>query len=123
MIFVANAREFIKDGRLELPENAVYVGRRIVRYGLGTSPLANYFFIGKSKSELGFTYSQIERKKSIEFYHEYLLYALRNPLDYKLIVEEFNRLKKMANRGDLILVCWCAPKACHADVIKNLLEK
>lgn len=24
--------------------------------------------------------------------------------------------------GDLNLVCWCAPEACHADVIKSALE-
>ena len=30
-------------------------------------------------------------------------------------------LATLAQRGDLELACWCAPEACHGDVIKRVL--
>lgn len=35
---------------------------------------------------------------------------------------ELQRLKGLAGRGDLVLICWCAPAPCHADIIKICLE-
>lgn len=32
------------------------------------------------------------------------------------------RIKRAARKGDVALVCWCAPLPCHADVIRELLE-
>jgi len=40
----------------------------------------------------------------------------------ELVLEELVRLAKIAELGDLDLVCWCAPKACHGDIIKKILE-
>lgn len=34
----------------------------------------------------------------------------------------FNDLLRAARLGDVVLSCWCAPLACHADVIKEMLE-
>jgi hypothetical protein len=35
---------------------------------------------------------------------------------------EIHRLAKLARRQDICLVCFCAPKACHADIIKRTIE-
>ena len=36
---------------------------------------------------------------------------------------QFNDLRKRLLRGEnLALMCWCAPLACHANVIRELLE-
>jgi len=40
----------------------------------------------------------------------------------KAICAELNRLYKLAKNGDLNIVCWCAPCACHGDVIKGVIE-
>lgn len=32
------------------------------------------------------------------------------------------RIKELAEKGDVVLTCWCAPLKCHADVIKSLIE-
>ena len=34
----------------------------------------------------------------------------------------FARLRAAAMEGDLVLVCWCSPKPCHADVIAEMLR-
>lgn len=35
---------------------------------------------------------------------------------------ELERLLEIAKAGPLELVCWCAPRACHADVVKAAIE-
>jgi hypothetical protein len=35
---------------------------------------------------------------------------------------ELHRLAALARKQDLCLVCFCAPKACHADSIKRTIE-
>jgi hypothetical protein len=38
------------------------------------------------------------------------------------VCHELNRLYQIArDQGVLELTCWCVPKRCHADVIRNLL--
>jgi hypothetical protein len=54
-------------------------------------------------------------------------------LDYKVwlwerikergkVFAELVRIKKLAERGDVHLICWCKPKACHGDVIRSCVE-
>jgi hypothetical protein len=39
------------------------------------------------------------------------------------VMTELGRLKDIAeSTGELRLQCWCAPKMCHGDVIKEVLE-
>jgi Domain of unknown function (DUF4326) len=38
------------------------------------------------------------------------------------VCDELNRLyKKLLEDSELELTCWCAPKPCHADVIRQVL--
>lgn len=40
----------------------------------------------------------------------------------RTVGDELNRLYRIArDEGELDLVCWCAPRRCHADVIRCLL--
>jgi len=34
----------------------------------------------------------------------------------------FDQLVAQARMGDLTLLCWCAPRACHADILKARIE-
>lgn len=61
-----------------------------------------------------------ERESVIEKYRVWLKKQIEE--HDPLIVSELSRLKAIADAGDLILVCWCAPKRCHAEVIKEILE-
>ena len=40
-----------------------------------------------------------------------------------LIRNELNRIWKLAQTGDVYLVCYCAPKACHGDIIKEVIDE
>lgn len=40
----------------------------------------------------------------------------------KPIIAELTRLYHLAEAGPLDLVCFCAPQACHGDVVKRMLE-
>lgn len=73
-----------------LPEGSVYVGRPTV-YG-------NPFVIGKDGS----------RARVVQLYREWMTYqpGLRE------------RARRELRGKDL--VCWCAPEACHADVLLEI---
>jgi hypothetical protein len=93
MIYVVNKRDFQGDG--------VYIGRPGV--------LGNPYAIGKDG----------DRDEVIEKYREWLWTRYQ---EKDRVYEEILRLSEIAKKRDLILVCWCKPKACHGDVIKRCLE-
>jgi hypothetical protein len=97
MITVKNRRTYRGPG--------VYIGR--------PSVLGNPYPIQKGNPEW-------TREKVVE----YCRYWLKSRLAEKHpeILNELMRLMSLAMEGDLILICWCAPLACHGDVIKECLE-
>lgn len=126
-ITVGNIRSFIKDGKVEMPPHAVYVGREVKRYGLPPSDLANPFPIGKPtprvmqySAHLEYVAGQITRAASILLYQAWLDDEMMET--YSVAKKELQRLRALAANGDLLLLCWCHPKPCHADVIRAYLE-
>lgn len=82
----------------------MYIGR-------GT-PLGNPF---RLKSAGGI----FTREESIEAFESYLRAKLaeRN----MEVCCEMNRLYRIARERELILLCSCAPLACHGDVVRRIL--
>ena len=79
-----------------------YVGR--------PSPLGNPFNLERES----------DRESVIERYEVWLREKIRTR--DKAVCNELNRLFKIArDSGVLELVCWCAPKRCHAEVIRCVL--
>ncbi len=92
---VVNAKYFV-DNRVD---PRIYIGRKHTRFSEG-SIWANPFPITASTP----------REMALEKYRNYVL-----------------RSKKLMRKIDLlrgkILVCWCAPKRCHGDVLIEILNK
>jgi hypothetical protein len=82
--------------RDKLTASAVYVGR--------PSPFGNPFVIGEDGT----------RDEVIELYRKWFYQRIMNDPQFKADVDGL--------RGH-DLVCWCAPKACHADVILEYLDQ
>ncbi len=82
--------------------HGVYVGR--------PSPLGNPYLL----------YCEEDRMSVIAVYEGWLIQQLSNPRSAASI--EIHRLVTLARKHDVCLVCWCAPKPCHADVIKRVME-
>ena len=124
-ITVANARDFLVDGKVELPENAVYVGRAAPRYGLKASPLANPYHIGQWDYRRMHRPLQMNRSDCSEAYAVWLSYT-----PTLASIMELTRLADLARRAPLVLVCWCetwdgtgdAPGKCHAEILRRVLE-
>ena len=38
------------------------------------------------------------------------------------ICNELNRIYKLALKGDVNLLCYCFPKPCHGNIIRNIIE-
>lgn len=60
-----------------------------------------------------------DRDKVIAEYREWFKIQIKENPNFK---EELIRLYKIALKQELNLICWCAPKACHGDVIKDWIE-
>ena len=86
-------------------------------------------FIGRP-SPLGNPFSHLDnvakhvtkvatREEAVAHYAEWLdeKIASRDPD----VIRELNRLLWMARDGPIKLVCFCAPKSCHGDVIRERL--
>ena len=80
----------------------IYVGR--------PSPLGNPFPLHREE----------ERSAVIRDYEEWLAEELRDLSSPAS--REIHRLAELARKQNLCLVCFCAPKACHADIIKRTIE-
>lgn len=101
LITVANVRT-TKDG--------VYIGRAMPRQGLKASPLGNPYRLDEGE----------DRSVPIEQYRRRLLAFLQHDTAER---REIERLTELARAGDLVLLCWCAPLACHGDVVKEIIEQ
>lgn len=95
-------------------ENDVYIGRGSV--------LGNPFTSIKSrKTKATFVCNSIE--ESITSFEKYIQNKISKDKDKdKVNCGELNRIWKLAKEGDVNLVCFCKPKSCHGDVIKNIIE-
>lgn len=91
----------------------------------------NVFYVGRG-SELGNPYTSIQdretkaefvvesRKESIECYQGYLEKTIENKnID---ICNILNKIYLLSLKEDVYLSCYCKPKSCHADVIKEIID-
>lgn len=105
MIYVANKRTFHDQMHAG---DVVYIGR--TNCGIPGSPLGNPFKPSDNSPEA--------RAVCIEQYRAWLLSQPKNSNAW----HELRRLKSLARRGDLYLLCWCAPQSCHGDIVKTVIE-
>lgn len=98
MITVANVRT---------ATNGVYIGRAMP--GRAGSPLGNPYKLR----------SGAQRAAVIAQYEAWLDTQLSSDTPAR---RAFDQLVAAAQRGDLVLLCWCAPLECHGDVIRRRIE-
>lgn len=84
-----------------IPEGAIYIGR--------PSVFGNPFRIGEGKA----VRRPMTRAEVIDRYRHYFNMRLKTDPDFKAAVEA------LAGKD---LVCFCAPKSCHGDVIVDYLK-
>lgn len=81
-----------------IPEGAIYIGRAMPHFGLKASKFANPFKLQAGEP----------RGSTIQRYKEWLWEHIRSG---KITLED---LLELENKD---LVCFCAPQACHGDVL------
>ena len=85
----------------QIDEYDVYIGRAVVEYGIEDSKWGNPFVMADD--------SDTERARAVHAYREWVM---AQP-------ELMQSLEELRGKR---LGCWCAPKACHGDVLVQLLE-
>lgn len=61
------------------------------------------------------------REQAVESYKNYLIDLI--DAGDPGVLKELEKIKTKARTGKVNLVCYCAPKACHGDVIRELIGK
>lgn len=114
MISVGNVR------KVELPGEHVYIGRAMP--GIKASPLGNPIKFGYVCRMCGERHYDDPRGRAqlIECYSTYL--SIEWAKKGGKVEAELIRLAKLSKSVDIVLDCWCAPKACHGDMIKLAIE-
>lgn len=98
-----------KDGFIG--KDIIYIGRYNHYYSLSASPLANKYKVKEYGS------LEIVLKKYKEWL--YIMYISKQGPAY----EELIKLVKLHEEGkEIKLACWCKPKRCHGDIIKQVVE-
>ena len=86
-----------------------YIGRAVRRHKMNASPLGNKFTVEK-----------YGREDAIERYRRWLWPQLSQfEHSGESVSDAVEALLDMPE--DVVLVCWCAPKACHGNVVKDAL--
>lgn len=77
-----------------------------------TSPLGNPFKIGNDESLRNLVCANYER-------------YFDNTRQFRptIFTNELYRIVELARTNDITLLCWCYPKRCHAETIKEYIEK
>lgn len=88
------------------------------------------FYIGRG-SPLGNPYSHMPntkaehwvrtREEAVSHYAEWLKHKIQT--NDKDVCKALNRILRATETGDVQLICFCKPKACHGDVIKAAIEE
>jgi hypothetical protein len=92
-------------------ENVIYIGRG--------SNLGNPYTSIKNRETLA-EYTVDSRAESIECFRKYLNDCIERR-DEKICVT-LNQIYKLAISDEVYLSCYCKPKSCHGDVIKEIIE-
>ena len=88
-----------------------YIGRYNRRYNLIASNLANPYYIGEHGT----------RTEVVEKYKIWIIDAYKRK---GIVTNEINWLIDLHKQNkNIFLLCWCAPQACHGDVLKDMVEK
>lgn len=90
-------------------ENDIYIGRGSI--------LGNPFTSIKNRTTKA-KYICDSREESVNSFDQYL--ARKIAEKDEVICNELNKIYKMK---EVNLVCFCKPKSCHGDVIKDVIEK
>ena len=85
----------------QVDEYDVYIGRAVVEHGIENSKWGNPFVMVDD--------SDAERKRAINAYREW-------------VVAQPELMQSLEELRGKRLGCWCAPKACHGDVLIQLLD-
>jgi hypothetical protein len=98
--------------------NEIYVGRRTGRFQEHT--LGNPFRISKSQNrEQVIVQYRVRAVRMIEYAGSFM----PDPVATSFI-EALSELRELEEaHGTIRLGCWCHPQACHADVIKEMIEQ
>ena len=107
MITVVNKSKHIGN-----QETDIFIGRGSV--------FGNPYTGSKELSKTKALFQCENREEALSKYREYISEKLSSK--DKTICDAFNKLYKRTLKENINLVCYCKPKDCHGDIIKEIID-
>ena len=91
-----------------------------LHYYIGRGSLLGNPYTHLGLSDTKAEYKVANREEAIKAYRQYLIFQIkeRNPA----ILKGLKAIQTLLSAGNVSLVCFCKPAACHGDIIKALIE-
>jgi len=88
-------------------------------------PKHRYDVIVDRRSPLGNPFTLVDETKRRDVCRRYEIWLMREVRhSNQEVIDALSKLAKLHHSfGKLRLFCWCAPKECHANVIKNFIRR
>lgn len=67
-------------------------------------------------------YSDVERNRVCDEYQKYFDNIVSNKINHSDFMNYLRKIYIEAKHYDIALGCWCYPKRCHAETIKNYID-
>ena len=65
---------------------------------------------------------ETDRNRVCDLYQQHFNELISSQKNYRFM-KELDRIYELSKTKDIVLLCWCAPKRCHAETIKRYLEE
>ncbi len=101
-------------GNKRFNDDGIYIGRRMDKLNLLASPLANPFPLDPNRRR------EDQVGEILGKYRQWLWQQIKTRNN---VYREICRIRNMVlKEQDVALLCWCAPLACHGDVVEVAVE-
>ena len=93
---------------------------KVINHLQGFKP--NTFYIGRP-SILGNPYFMISERARTRVIDDYRVWLSKEMSKKEAVYTEMKKILELSKTHDVHLKCYCSPKPCHGDVIKEVIEK
>lgn len=106
--------------RIHVVNKATYASSTPYQLYVGRGSVLGNPYTSKDLDKTKAKYQCVNKEEALSNYRKYLLEKIKEK--DKDICAELNTIHTLAIKHKCDLVCYCAPKKCHADIIKEIVS-
>jgi len=105
--------------KIQIVNKITYASTTPYQMYIGRGSVLGNPYTSKNLSKTKAIYQCATKEEALSNYRKYLLEKIKEK--DKDICDELNTIHTLAIKHKIDLVCYCAPKKCHGDIIKEIV--